>query len=267
MRYLSIKSFRLLNPNWDIILYTSEAKITDKTWTDPTEQDFHTYSGDDYFNYIHDLDVDILEWSPDLPDMGPSHLSNFLKWHKLYAHGGVYSDMDILWVKPFDDLFTSMQQANTAICCTEYLSIGLLGSTIGNNFYRDLYNNAKSVFNKNKYQSVGVINIYRMLYGDEILLEDGDIFWAHLRSKNILDDIQNKYPDCSLFNIPMDIVYPFTHSEMTKVFCENHKLPEQTLGIHWYAGNPISQEYNIKLTPDNIHKENTTFGKAACNYA
>lgn len=266
MRYLCLKSFKTLNPDWDVILYSSKAQIRTKTWVDPNNQDFHIYDGKNYFNDVSKLGVEIIDWQPDLPDMGPSHLSNFLKWHKLHAHGGIYADMDIIWTKPIDSLYAEMSKANTSICCTKYLSIGLLGSSIGNEFYGDLYENAKRVLSTNRYQSVGVINIYRMIYGDGIMTDEGCVFWDYLHTKDILGDIQNKYPNLSIFNIPMRTVYPYPHDAMEKVFIQDHALPKETIGIHWYAGNTLAQQYNCKLTPDNIAKENTTFGKIACKY-
>lgn len=267
MRYLALKSFKVLNPDWDVILYTSKAKIQDKTWKDPNQQDFHTYSGKNYFDEVSNLDVEVLEWEPDLPDMGPSHMSNFLKWFKLQAHGGIYADMDILWIKPFDSIYEQMKESNTVICCTKYLSIGLLGSTIGNTFYHDLYENAKKVFTKDRYQSVGVINIYRMIYGDDIMTDEGCVFWDNLAEQNILEDIQKKYPSLSIYNIPMNTIYPFPHDKMVQVFKKISPLPEETIGIHWYAGSKIGQEYNCKLTPENIHNEISIFAKYACQYA
>lgn len=267
MRYLTLKSFRILNPDWQIILYTAKCQENNKSWKDDIDQDFFTYTGQNYFHKIHELDIEVHEWKlVDMPNARPSHLSNFLKWYKLQAHGGLYADMDILWLRSFDMLYDELREYDSAICITKYLSIGLLGSSIGNPMFKDFFSHARDYYNPNRYQSVGVENIYDILYGSRAFNDDGTVNFTFLSQQDILQDIKERYPDLKIFNIPFGMMYPFGCTEMNKVFNATYKLPDHIIGLHWYAGNPISQEYNGKLTEKNIHEYNNTFATYAGRY-
>jgi len=45
MRYMTLYSFRKMNPNWEIILYLSDNVNKIKTWNSGEEQDFLNYTG------------------------------------------------------------------------------------------------------------------------------------------------------------------------------------------------------------------------------
>jgi len=219
MRYLTLKSFCILNPDWQVILYVSKCERVTKPWRDNVDQDFFSYSGPDYLSRVQELGVEILEWSmPEIPNVGASHLSNFLKWYKLQAHGGIYSDMDILWLKPFDKLFEEMSNADSAICITKYLSIGLLGSNIGNKMFKAFFDHARQTYDTKRYQCVGVEAIYDLLYNDKAYNEDGGINFTYIAKQDIIQDLRDRWPDLKIFNIPFGVIYPFGCLEMDRVW-------------------------------------------------
>jgi hypothetical protein len=267
MRYLTLKSFRILNPDWKIILYTANCTRKKKPWNGVVEQDFFNYTGPNYMDKVEDLDIEIHEWSMTAyPNIGASHLSNFLKWHKLQAHGGIYADMDILWIQPLDKLYTEMSKANTAICITNYLSIGLLGSSIGNRMFKDFFEHAKVRYTPKRYQSVGVENIYDLLYNAEARNKDGSINFTKLAKKNILQDIRDRWPELIVYNLPFRVVYPFSCLEIDEIYQSNHELPEHVIGLHWYAGDPLSQKFNCTFSKNNWPLEECTFTQYAKRY-
>ena len=151
MRFMTLKSFRIFNPNFEMILYvTKNNEIQNKTWYDNNVQDFHYFKGINYYDKINDLDIKIKEWDitnnnikPSTLKMGPSHKSNFLKWCKLYEEGGIYSDLDILYFKPIENFYESIKEFDTVICQTDYLSIGFMASTKNNLFFKDIFNISK----------------------------------------------------------------------------------------------------------------------------
>jgi len=267
MRYLTLKSFCILNPDWQVILYVSKCERVTKPWRDNVDQDFFSYSGPDYLSRVQELGVEVLEWSmPELLDVGASHLSNFLKWYKLQAHGGIYSDMDILWLKPFDKLFEEMSNADSAICITKYLSIGLLGSNIGNKMFKAFFDHARQTYDTKRYQCVGVEAIYDLLYNDKAYNEDGGINFTYIAKQDIIQDLRDRWPDLKIFNIPFGVIYPFGCLEMDRVWEANYQLPDHVVGIHWYAGDPLSQRWNKVLHPGNLPREDNTFTRYARRY-
>ena len=248
MRYLTLKSFRDLNPSWKITLYQHEPSQTTKTWETPETQDFHSGDYRDYSSHLSDLDISIQEWEPpiEIPkNIGPQHISNFLKWHTLATKGGIYADMDILWIRSFDSFLRDMDKYTAAICYKEWFSIGVLASLPNSKLFQEIYESALSTYNLAKYQSAGVKSLLALLKGNQTL-----------------KGLVTAFPSEKIFNIPMDYFYHWTYRELDKLFLENYKFsdfPETALGVHWYAGHPVAQRWNGFLTEDNYKKQRNTF--------
>jgi hypothetical protein len=114
LRYMTLYSFVKLNPDWDVHLVTSNAKVKDKEWECHNEQDFMTKVEDknDYYYLIKKLKITITNWKMEYPfqkriktwnDISPPHKCDFLEWKTLSNEGGYFSDMDILYLRPMDN--------------------------------------------------------------------------------------------------------------------------------------------------------------------
>jgi hypothetical protein len=71
-----------------------------------------------------------------------------------------------------------------------------------------------------------------------------------------------KYPNLKIFNLPFEIVYPFDSSKIEFCFNNNIQLKQlngNTIGYHWYAGHPTSQDYNNKLNDNNYMNYDNLF--------
>ncbi len=283
IRYMTLYSFCHLNPSWDVYLYQSTPNKTKRVWVDQIEQDFGADQPiKDYSDRLTDLPIKIRQWempsssSEDAEywnNLGPSHKSNFFKWQWLSENAGIYADMDILFVKPIDTFLPKMSSCNVAICHNNvskpfpngYFSIGFLGSSGNCSFYSDILKKAFEVYTPLEYQSVGVLALYRMLNK-----EGKSPYDMEGTGQFHYQDTIAKYPQHKFYNIPMRTVYPWPHSlAPTHIFEKTHKtLPEESVGLHWYAGAPISQQFNQSLTEDNYKKHNNTFnyfaGKLLC---
>lgn len=245
MRYMTLFSFRKMNPDWDMTLYISEHSENRKTWHMRNLQDFFYYKGDDYLPRISELDITIKKHEGHNLKT-PSHASNFFKWDILSTIGGIYSDMDILWFKPIDKFYEQIKDYDVAICQSDFLSIGLLGSS-GNKFYSDIYNNTFKNYDKSRYQSAGVESIYDLYKCEQ---------------SQVLNKAKKKYPGLRFYNIPMNLVYPFDSKRVDQSFKHSHNiLPADSIGYHWYAGHPTSQKYNNLLNEDNYINYDTLFTK------
>ena len=90
----------------------------------------------------------------------------------------------------------------------------------------------------NSYQGAGVDRLYEML------------------EKNRLG---MKPYHKGLCYIPMNLVYPWRHYQQGDFFNHCHTtLPEETIGIHWFAGHPKAQEFNNAINPDTLDNHNNT---------
>lgn len=266
MRYMTLKSFRLFNPDWKMILYVSKCTILNKPWTDEVLQDFFSFNGVNYYADIKELNIEIREWDLNkinikrdinITNISPSQMSNFFKWYTLYEIGGIYSDLDIIYFKPIDKFYNELVNSlyDTAICETSYLSIGLLASVKNNKFFLDIFDSCFANFDEKIYQTAGVWNIAK-LYGYQSL-------WTY---GTFIDKARKKYPDLSFYNIPFNLVYPLDSNYIEYAFTKDIKisnLPSNTIGYHWYAAHPIAQKFNSLLTKDNYINYDMTF----CNIA
>ena len=254
MRYMTLRSFRMLNPDWEMVVYTSPLKIADKTWSTLEEQDFFKYTGGDYREKLHDLNISIQQWEPveDIPDMGPSHTSNLVKWDILSRLGGIYSDLDILYINPIDDLYANLKDFDIGVCFNgSFYSIGLLSSTPGCQVYRQVYKKALTNFNLQKYQCLGVKSLI-------------PVFGLNFAA------LPDKFPDTTFYNIPghlLNYMVDAVGSVINDLYHNMDITPYlDCLGLHWYGGHPGSQQQNNLLTHNNYIQHPSVFSVIARRY-
>ena len=67
------------------------------------------------------------------------------------------------------------------------------------------------------------------------------------------DYISKMFPDLVFYNMPMSVVYALDHMNFPVIFYSNDLscLKPETIGIHWYAGGMVSQEFNNALNHEN----------------
>ncbi len=103
VRYLTLLTFRKHNPNWQMILYTSEKQVQEDLIFP------------DYWSKVKDLNIEIKNILPqciqniDLSQTKDDYfrnvyLSDYLRWWLLNEYGGLWSDMDILYLKSMDEI-------------------------------------------------------------------------------------------------------------------------------------------------------------------
>ena len=243
---MTLYSFRKFNPDWEMELHVSHIDRTDKYWRGYESQDFHSYKGKNYLPEVEKLGIKIKECPVFVEGAGPSHNSNLFKWNELATNGGIYSDMDILFVKPIEEYYNQIQYFQTGLSySTEkvtsghggYYSIGFMFSSGGNVFFKDVFDYSREHCDLNRYQGAGVEPLYGMLG------KGGGM---------------KPYAN-GLSYIPMSVVYPWRYWQTNDFFVSCHKqLPINTIGIHWYAGHPEAQKFNNDINPDTLDNYNNT---------
>ena len=156
MRYMSIYSFRKLNPDWEVILYVSNNTTWRKTWNGQPDQDYYQYKRKNYIDKLKDIDVKIepVEFPKEIKShiqgsISPIHESCLFRYYQLYTNGGFYSDTDVLYFKPINDLYNHILQNRYDTIIEEYpspkdnttywINIGLIASSPNNAYYKDLF--------------------------------------------------------------------------------------------------------------------------------
>jgi hypothetical protein len=265
MRFMTFKSFRILNPEWEMVLYLDNSKKNNsKPWNDSTLQDFFNFNGQDFFNKLQELDIKIKTWDPNSKEgfdlmkhkAGPTQISCLFRWDLLSSEAGFYSDVDVLYVRPIEEYYNQVKNYDTILCYRlGYFSIGFLGSSGNNNaFFRDILKNSFSSFDIREYQTAGVLNNYDWLKKIADIKNKSNNyeidFWKILEEKY---SVKN-------YNNPMELIYNWHWNQMEEVFLKLHKeIPSNCIGIHWYGGNDISQKFNNFLDSSNYKNYDNTF--------
>jgi len=251
---MTLFSFKKLNPDWELDLYLSpNCPITIKNWAGIESQDYLSFDGKDYLPLVHDLGINIKDWECPRVDESPAHKSDIFQWQMLANTNGWYFDMDILFVKSFAQFYKQTLDYDTAIAWERpggrgwaYYSIGFVGSSGNNRFFKNVYNYTQGRKDSGQqYQSYGNEAIHQVLNSNG---------WSVL---------EEKFPESNPFCIPMSRVYPYDWQQDSERFEQSLVLSEDCLGIHWYGGARASQEANNKVTHLNAHK----FPCTVVNYA
>jgi hypothetical protein len=233
LRYLTVYSFHKLNPEWEIKVWTPLQSSRNKTWE--TNEQKGEYLGPDYFpllrQFVHLVNFDKLGLDNGMPEV---HKSDLFRWWLLGAYGGVWSDFDILYVKPFPDSLLSSKGAG--LCSYravpnhpfDYLAIGFhTSSGPGLDFFMGLFELGKSKIPQTRYQA----------FGAELLQE-------YLKKRGIQDT----------FQFSPELVYPYyTHTNIKRYWTtEPVQMTKRAIGCHWYAGMPESGRCEVTVTQENL---------------
>ena len=256
LRFLTLKSFRHYHPDWEVYLYWTKPDGK-KTWVSSEVQDSEVYKGPDYTERLENLGVKVVDWEPPKPGLAPAHASDICEWEILGGEGGFYSDMDVLWVKPID--YDSLCSSDVVYCLTEgYAAIGFFGATPDNPFFQSAYDLALENYKPGRYQTTGAEAIYRAgglpVPGWNKIHRPGDVCFRKFRKE---------YKDLSFRELAQEFLYPYYYVRVAKIFKEDHTLPEETTGIHWFGGSEVGQTFNLEATEENLQKFPCTFTRYA----
>ena len=250
LRYMTLYSFKKLNPEWKVILHTPTKLSTLITWKETENRlPFNCVS---YLDKVEKLGIEIQAF--DFEQIGFSNdtseviKSDILRMYLLSTIGGLWSDIDILYYKSLTHTFQNTD--HTSYFCYRrggvsqedkpkngplYHIIGFLMANENNKHFKLLFDNIKSNIEHNRYQSIG-----SSYYSQYINMNDPNIF-------NI--DIQTLYPIRS-----PQVMFSY------KAIDFNCQLSPHTIGIHWYGGHPHCGANQNIINEDNYH----TFDNIIC---
>jgi len=245
-RYLSLYSFKKLNPDWNVTLIVRKNPIIQKVYWEE-KPDFLYFKGEDCFNLVYNLNINIKyieEEYPEIAELNVSenHVSDIILWKILSEKGGIVSDTDILYCKPID--YEKIKDVDVGIISFKgkknYIPLSfMLGKP--NGFFQEMYEKFKKEINPKIWDN----SPYLM---------------------NSFESIRNKFKNLKILRLPSKLVFPFSETEkefndyFKLMFEDCVKIPE-SIGIHWYGANPNSQMFNNKLTKDNYRNYENTICK------
>ena len=238
LQTFTVTTFHRLNPDWNITIY-----IPKTTHDGSMRFNFILdYTGFDYFHILKKLDyVNII--TIDLNDYGiDSGLhgilrSDILRYHILYEVGGVWSDFDIIWLKPMEHFHNIEYYGNTPIDEVSAIVSFIYGTYGGHSI-------GVLIHCKHDPYVLSLINLTKQVkspYGHEV-------FGASM--------INGKYPTLeslgcfeNIIGARFETYYPYNIHPPTptiqKLYEDNDLsyINNNVICVHWYNGHQLSKYY------------------------
>lgn len=219
LQSLTVVTFREHNPTWKIVLY-----IPIRRYIELSDVNSKKYIGTDYFYKLLKMDIEtrILDFEQIgfKNDISGVEKTKYIKYWLLGNYGGMWSDMDIIYIKPVDKIFGAnstvlgdVGKVDTAICYyvengVPIYQTGLMMSKQNNPFYLDLVKE----------------------YGNRI----GDVFPEP-------HSIKAGYPNLNIYLMPRESFLPFQQHEIDNIFLhsKSDQITQHTVGIYLFGDESI----------------------------
>jgi hypothetical protein len=227
LRFLTVKSFMELNPDWDILLWTPKESYQNITWV----------SGEHNFkikctNYLPELlRLKINKEIVDFASLGFNtntsevHKNDYIRINALRLYGGLWADMDIIFFKSVNELyFNNLKFKNKEIfvCKDSFThSTGFLMATSESVFYDKLSDLISKEFKSSHYQCLGP-----------------SLFNKYFPTIESINKIS------SAFNISMEVVYAHDSNQVNELIKNGEpRFTDKSIGCHWYGAHKVWGDY------------------------
>jgi mannosyltransferase OCH1-like enzyme len=253
MHYYTIFSLLKYNPEINITIYTSKIKGAKLVqW----------YSGEHSINIENKVtleslknidtnrvclvEIDFKEAYNIENDISIIYKADFTRIAKLLEHGGMWFDMDILFIKRIPEVFFNSNVEFYYYTYSNTIPTGLLLSSAKNAFIQKVYDKALGILvnmkkdHMSNYQIVGP-NLWNECFNE----------FKHLCISHCLERSE---------------VYPYDCDEIGEMYskekCLNiKKIEEKTYGIHWYNGDSGMKKFINELNISQVNPNNTILEK------
>jgi hypothetical protein len=252
LRFLSVKTFRRQNPDWSILIHVP--KIVSSVvpcWESFQQKNVNIEH--DYFdelNTIEDLKIVTHNFNRYRFDNQAHevHKSDFLRWKLLNKYGGLWSDIYILYTKPMWALSENTPEnahIDTALCPlmdAKKHTVGFLLSSKKNNFFQSISRQARKQYTPTLYQCMG-----------------SDLINSRFET---FESLQKRFRKNNFLFLEKNCVYSITSKEIEMFYQDVDRFVQKklnskdTVGFHWFAGHPHSQQFENTLTQHNVGEYN-----------
>lgn len=232
------------NPDWKVMYWYPKFPVKETSWN--SRENAYTVKCTDY---LFDLtDLPITQTAVDFVDYGFSnsmsevHKSDFLRSHLLATYGGLWSDMDIIYFKSMNNLEVNnpaYKNIETFVSLCRYgHSIGFMMATPDSKFFKKITDRSRAEYDPGLYQTIGS-ELYNK-YGKTI------------------EAINTFSP---AVNIKMDAVYAHDASMIAELWDGSvPRFTEFSIGVHWYAGYILWNDFITKTDGGRINLPNAIIG-------
>ena len=234
LQTFTVVSFHKYNPDWRIIVHVVKQTV-DQLGKNTYVPD---YTGVDHFHLVANLPyVEIHEVHLDdlgiKPDKFTAAISDILRIHYLYTVGGVYSDFDMIWLRPMSEFINITKIGNPADFETTAC------------FYEGTYghhNNSNIVSQPGGKYLLSILEEQKLLkppYTHQAFNTD-----LLNRLYPTYHDIVKRFP--KVLAIAYQTFYPYSIYNLDLLYKYNVLnviKPKGVIGVHWFNGHAISQQY------------------------
>lgn len=239
LRYLTFKTLRNCHPNSNITLYISRGFNKNIHRWGREKQDFEIENDNDYTQNIKDLGVKVIELEYfSSPNYCAIYQADLYRFWVLYNEGGFYLDCDQIILKSFDNIPLDKEFIYSRYIepqCGDYLPTGVLGMKKGSDIGKIAMKIVPKAYSPYNYNSSGPFAMREII--------------KYVNTDNS-------------FNAPKEYFYPvYSSKDVDKIYNGEFEIPEESYAIHWYAGHPLSQEFNKKYTEEFARNSDDTISK------
>ena len=244
LRFLTVKTFLALNPDWQVIYWTPKEPFTGRSWG--PEKGCEEIKDKHYKDYTSELEkittktiIDFKEYH--YPDTMPEvHKNDYIRIYALFYYGGVWSDMDIIYFKPIDKLKVNTPEnknKESFVCIGSYgHSTGFNMATEKSEFFRKLDNEVLKQYQPRNYQIWGP-----------------DLFNKHFKTIHSIP---------GGVNISMDAVYAHDCYHMPELLQDVPvRFNDESIGCHWYGGNSLWGKFLNRTNGGEVNLTNNIISK------
>jgi len=256
LRYLTLCSFRKYNPDWRMVFHCPKFPYIDENAS--LHCDSSTCLELDYRERLLDLGVEIKQH-----DMTAYRLSNnipeniksdIIRWIVLATTGGVWSDMDILYVNSIENLSINKDiNKGIDIGLCRYRDqktnarknmVGFLMSSGLSPFFAHIYTLVVRGLDPQKHQNTGAV-----------------ILDKHFPDNNY---IQQQFKELNSIQIPINSVcYLDQHDRLEDMMYDDNidvlsSISEDIIGFRWHEDFKKSHEFEAFVTDKNYNQMNNT---------
>jgi len=292
-RFLSVASFALENKDWEVNLHVPvrASENLKKDW-DTEEHKFEISNSlnECYFGNIEQLtNVNIIKHSFEKLDyLSDVHKSDYLRWGIMASSGGVWSDIDILYISSMENLILNhdegirkigfnikAEDVKEIICCDFsggmlYNSIGFLLSSESSVLFEEVRRRCNGLLLINfgqkflEYQELGrdvldaTVDISSFLnHKPQYRQYVRRFYGGHSNPSSCFIEANDKYrPINSAINLPMDVVYPYLSFQAGRMLdsdiLRHNLITENTIGVHWFGGHPKVGRYMSRVNRESV---------------
>lgn len=237
LRFMTIKSFMNLNPDWKVILWHPKVVFESVTWTSG-ELDYKVKCR----NFLPELmELPIIKEEVDFEVLGfrkntaEVHKCDYIRINSLSLYGGVWTDMDVIYFKPIIELEVNKEKnrnVETFVCICGYgHSTGFMMAAENSRFFDGVADVMTKELNPLHYQCLGPSLMNKYFPKVEMI-------------KNCI-------------NLSMDVVYTYDANHITELIGNGKsRFTENSIGCHWYGGHQVWGKYLNETNGGLIKKEN-----------